>query len=459
MQQPFPYVWSLPRVPANSLLGRVAAWPGPHLWQRVSATERGWLEALAWLLALAWVVRTSDALRYLPTLPWLTGVEWDIEPAHASSLTVIVPARDEEAKIAATLEALLASDYAALHIVAIDDRSTDQTGAIMDRIADAASVTHPGQLELLHVHELPEGWLGKVYAMELAMQHTRSEYILFTDADVLFSPSILRRSVAYAEASEADHLVVLPTMQSESWGESMMLGYLHLFSLWAARLWKVADPRAKRDIIGVGAFNLVRRSALEELGGLPPQRMTILEDITLGRRMKAAGMRQRVVFAPGLVLVHWAKGARGIVRVMTKNLFSAFNFHPLLLLGACAGLSTIFLLPLAGLLWWSTMVPALLVMACVGAYYRVQGEVSLVPARYAWLYPVGAVLFIAAMLRSMTVTLLRGGVRWRDTFYSLRELRQHNSPFVWEREAEKLREERRRLAKAVRRQARKDAQG
>jgi len=267
----------------------------------------------------------------------------------------------------------------------------------------------------------------------LAVEQTESDYLLFTDADVLFSPSILRRALAYAEMEKADHLVVMPTMQVRAKGEGIVLGFFQVLGMWASRPWRVSDPEAKRDVIGVGAFNMLRRDALMAMGGLELQRLAVLEDITLGRRVKAAGLRQRVVFAPGLVLVHWAKGAGGLVRVMTKNVFSSVNFRPVLMLGVCAWILGFCLLPLAGLGCWPTVLPALVVMGCVAAVYRTFGVLSGIDARYGWLYPVGAVIFIYAMLRSMVVAFLIGGVRWRGTHYPLQELRRHNSPFYWER--------------------------
>jgi hypothetical protein len=289
------------------------------------------------------------------------------------------------------------------------------------------------RLDVIHVTELPEGWLGKTHAMEVGTRGSDSDYLLFTDADVLFSPSILRRAMAYVEASEADHLVVLPTMQVQSRGEGMVLGFMQMLGMWASRLWRVSDAESQRDFVGVGAFNLVRRAALDQIGGWAPQRMVVLEDVTLGRRMKIAGMRQRIAFAPGLVLVHWAAGALGLMRVMTKNLFSAMNFRPLLLLGMCIWVAVFFLGPLAGLAWWPTLIPSLLILACVGASYRLMGEVSRIDARYGWLYPLGALAFLWALLRSMVVVLAQGGVVWRGTLYPLRELRRHNSPLQWRR--------------------------
>jgi GT2 family glycosyltransferase len=288
------------------------------------------------------------------------------------------------------------------------------------------------KLRVIHVQELPEGWLGKTFALEVGTDNSESDYLLYTDADVLFSPSILRRSVAFAESTRADHLVVMPTAQVKSWGEGVVLGFFQVLGVWASRLWKVSDPKTK-DFLGVGAFNMVRRSAMAELGGWEPQRLAVLEDLTLGMRMKFGGKRQRVAYAPGLILVHWASGAFGLVRVMTKNLFSAFNFNPLLLAGSVGWLVVFCLLPIVGLFWWATLLPVLLTLCSIGATYRVMGEVSLIDARFGWLYPLGAMAFIWAMVRSMVAVLWRGGVVWRGTHYSLRELRKHNSPWKWRR--------------------------
>lgn len=413
---------------------------------------RGIIKTVSWGMALLWVLRTYDAIHLLPTVPELTMPDWDVAPVGSPTLTVVVPARDEEETIAATLDALLQADYPGVRILVVDDRSTDGTGAIVDAYVAEYAEKKPGRLAAIHIAELPEGWLGKTFALMVATDNSVSDYLLFTDADVLFSPSILRRALVYAQDTEADHLVVMPTVQVRSRGEGIVLGFLQVLGLWASRPWKIADPKARYDVIGVGAFNLVRRDALNEIGGWLPQRLAVLEDITLGRRMRAAGMRQRIAFAPGLVLVHWAKGGFGLLNGMTKNLFSAFNFQPLLLLLACGWIGVFCLLPLVGLAWLPTVLPSLVILSCIGATYRVMGAESQIDARYAWLYPLGALGLMFAMLRSMVMVTVQRGVVWRGTHYALRDLRRHNSPFVWERAARKLREEEanaQRLAKKI----------
>jgi glycosyltransferase involved in cell wall biosynthesis len=343
----------------------------------------------------------------------------------------VVPARDEEQHIAGCLQSLLEQDYQQddeqgfpnLQIFAVDDRSTDRTGAVMDALA----VRHPERLRVLHVAELPAGWLGKTHAMALAARQSTSEYLLFTDADVLFAPDALRRSVGYLMESKGDHLVTMPTLIIRRWDEAIILGFIQVSSLWATRPWKIADPRARRDAIGVGAFNLVRRSAYLEVGGFEALRMEVVEDLGLARRIKHAGFGSRLAFGRGLVNIHWASGALGLVHVLTKNIFSALRFQIPLVAVSCLWLMLFCVLPFAGIGIAPLRIPALITICVVVLEYRAMGRRSGISAWNALLMPFGALLILYALLRSMVITLAQGGIRWRGTFYSLAELRKHSA--------------------------------
>ena len=157
------------------------------------------------------------ALFGLPKVPDLLSREYDAAPSIGPSLTVVVPALNEEAAVGACLELLLAQEYESLQIVAVNDRSTDGTGAVMDALA----AQYPKQLRVLHIVELPEGWLGKTHAMAMAAKlEPKSEYLLFTDADILFRKDALRRAMGLVVASSADHMVTLPTLILKRWGRN-----------------------------------------------------------------------------------------------------------------------------------------------------------------------------------------------------------------------------------------------
>ena len=392
--------------------------------KRLSHLIQSGLTLLAWLIALTWLWKVIAAAFGLPRVPNLLEPKHNLSPAGSPSITVIVPARNEAADIAATLHSLLAQDYPNLHIIAVNDRSTDQTGAIIDSIA----TRHPAKLRALHITELPPGWLGKTHAMALAARQAPTDYLLFTDADVLFHPTTLRLALANAVATHADHLVLVPTTLIKRWDEAAILGFFQLFSLWAARPWRIADPKAKRDVLGIGAFNLLRRSAYLEIGGFESLRMEIIEDIGLGRRIKRAGLAQRIAFGRGLVSLHWASGIGGLVSVMTKNLFSAFRFYIGLALIGCLWLLAFCVAPTPGLFFAPTRIPAILTLAAAAYAYRLLSRHSAISTWNALFFSFSALVFAFALLRSMLMTYRQRGVIWRGTFYPLAELRKNVEP-------------------------------
>lgn len=385
------------------------------------------IRATAWLAAIAWIPRTLDAafgLRRVPDL--LRPGREDGMPEGMPRVAIIVPARNEENALARCLESLLAQDYSHLHIIAVDDRSTDATPEILA----AAAAEHPSRLTALQVRELPRGWLGKTHAMAMAARHaeavTSPEWLLFTDADVIFEPSVVRLALAEAVQQRADHLVVPPSPILSGVGEVALLGFFQLMGSWSVRLWRVPDPKAKRDILGIGAFGLVRASAYRSVGGFEALRLAILDDLSMARQIKAAGLRTRAAFGVALVQLRWAEGALGLVRVLTKNMFALFGFEPLRLLAACAGVVVLTLAPLAGLAVPGARLPSAAALLGIAGMYGLLTRYSGVPLWSCMLYPFGAVLMMYSLIRSMAVTLRQGGVIWRDTYYALPELRRHS---------------------------------
>src|SRR6185369_2740694 len=108
--------------------------------------------------------------------------------------SVVVPACNEARTIERALTSLLAQDYPDLEIVLVDDRSSDETGAIIEHLAASDR-----RISAIHVRELPAGWLGKVHALQRGLERARGELVLFTDADIHFAPGALRRAVAWVE--------------------------------------------------------------------------------------------------------------------------------------------------------------------------------------------------------------------------------------------------------------------
>ncbi len=384
----------------------------------------------SWLIALVWTERVLSVARNLPGVPNLLDQPNAPAPCPlhpAPCVTVIVPARNEAAAIEATLLSLLAQTIP-LEILAVDDRSTDGTGVLMDRIA--AETPPAGKyVSVIHIDALPAGWLGKTHAMALAARQAATPWLLFTDGDILFREDTLERALRYAQAN-ADHLVLLPTLIRKTVGENMMSAVFQSLTLLAWRPWKIADPRARRESIGMGAFNLVRSDVYRAVGGFEAAPLEVLEDLRLGYAIKRSGFRQRFVLGRGLIQVHWAPGAFGMVRNLTKNIFATFRFRLSLLLGAWLGLFLLCFAPLAALVGpWPIRSAGVVSLAMIAMLYALASRYyNRVRLGYIFTFPVAAALVLYAMLRSTLITLLRGGVVWRGTFYPLDELRRNAGP-------------------------------
>jgi glycosyltransferase involved in cell wall biosynthesis len=397
---------------------------GAFHWSAIHWGALNWIAGS--LLALAWFSRLVDAAIGMPRIADIARPEWDRSPATPTGeprVSIIVPARNEEEDIRETLVRLLALDYSNYEVIAVNDRSTDRTGAIIDDVA-ASSEAH-GLLKAIHIPDLPSGWLGKTHAMWTSAQQATGAWLLFTDADVQFKPDALRRAVAYAETERADHVVLFPRMIMKRPSERMMIAFFQALFVFGHRPWKVADPRA-RDHMGVGAFNMVRRSVYDAVGTYRALRMEVLDDMKLGKVIKNAGFAQRNVFGEDLISLYWARGAFGMVNNLTKNFFAVLSFQWPRTVATIVGLGFLNLGPFLGV-WlahgWARLPYAIALVSLFGIYYGMSG-MSAVPAYYFFLHPVSTSLFMYTLLRSMIQTLANGGVVWRGTKYPLEELRK-----------------------------------
>ena len=395
-----------------------------------------WIAGIS--LALLWFSRVIDAGLGVPKLADISKPEWDRAPdATKSQVTIIVPARNEEGAIEQALRRLLSLDYENYEVIAVDDRSTDRTGEIMDAVAAGALE----KLKVIHIRELPPGWMGKTHAMWTAATQASQQmpyvspvlkdagpgknWLLFTDADVMFRKDALRRAITYAEAERADHVVLFPKIIMKRASEKMMIAFFQLLFVFGHRPWKVADPKAK-DHMGVGAFNLLRRSTYEAVGTYERLRMEVVDDMKLGKVVKNGGFRQRVVFGDDLIEIRWARGARGVVNNLTKNFFAVMSFQTWRALLACVGMAFLNILPFVGLVithGWSRAPYALALASMFCLYSGIWRQAEIHPW-YFFLHPVSTTLFIYTMLRSTFVTLWYGAVEWRGTKYPLEELRK-----------------------------------
>jgi glycosyltransferase involved in cell wall biosynthesis len=378
-----------------------------------------------WLVALGWAALALAAFRGLSKQPDLMQMDVEAMPqlgvGEEPDLTVIVPACNEEESIQATLRSLLGSKRLKIEIIAVDDRSTDRTGALMDEVAaEARAAGGAHSLEVIHNRELPEGWLGKPHALAMAAERAHASWLLFTDGDVSFDEHALALALGYAVKEKADHVVLKLTMDSMSKAEAAVLLAILTLSQWGNRLWKVADPKA-RDFFGQGGFNLMRREVYEKLGGFAALRMEVVEDLRIGWKIKRAGYAQRVAVGEGLAKIRWMQGPLGIVGLLEKNGFAALRYRTGLMLAVLFVYAVHCLLPLAALAsgGW-TAVAGVLIFASIAVIYAAFKQ----PPWLAIFYSPAIAIVGYALARSMVLTLKRDGVIWRGTHYKLDALRK-----------------------------------
>ena len=353
-------------------------------------------------------------LRSLSSLP-ATGDEWP-------RVSIVVAGRNEEAAVEHAVVSLLALDYPDLELIFVNDRSDDATGAILDRIASGDS-----RLRVIHVTDLPEGWLGKNHALHLGAAGASGTLLLLTDADVMFEPSTLRRAVRYLLDRDLDHLTASPKIVVRSPVVGMFVASFGLFFSIFARPWRATGSNPKHHV-GIGAFNLVKTSSYRQAGGHEPIRMRPDDDMKLAKLLKKTGGRQELVFGRDLISVEWYPTIREVVVGLEKNAFSGVEYSTPRLALATISVLTIFVWPFIGILA-TTGTTRLLNLAIatmiLGSVAIMAGRSGAGPFYYALFFPIGTLLFLYIMVRAGVKTLRNGGIEWRGTLYPLEELRKN----------------------------------
>ncbi|MGH9690836.1 MAG: glycosyltransferase [Candidatus Acidiferrales bacterium] len=371
------------------------------------------------IAALLWILQAAEFARGIPSMPSLA----DVTPPRdedCPTVSILFAARDEAQKLPGALDTLLALDYPRYEIVAVDDRSEDDTGKILE---DAAR--RDARLKHARVDSLPPGWLGKPHALQQAYERSSGEWIVFTDADVHFEPDLLRRSVALAEEKGWGHLTLLGTAKMVSIGEKIVMTFFGLGFLVGIRPWRVSDPQS-RLYAGVGAFQMIHRKAYEAMGTHRRLAMEVVDDMKLGKLAKEAGIRSGVAKAGNAVSVHWHAGIGNIIRGTTKNFFATSGFRLPVIFVQVSALLLLCVFPVAALPFAHGWARAFDLIA-VGLPVVAQGGVCLefgVSPLYGLTYPVGALIFAWMLARSTIITLWQGGIVWRGTFYPLEELKR-----------------------------------
>lgn len=382
---------------------------------------------VAWiLLVLAgffyWLAQLIAAIRTIRSVPVLENIPEDELP-HYPKVSVIMPARNEERSMGKALEKRLNDPYPNIEYIIVNDRSTDRTGEIVDAFAEKDPRVRP-----LHIRELPEGWLGKLYAMDQGVRKATGDWLLFSDVDVHVKPGAVEKAVAYAEARNIDHLALFPEIYPVSFFIDILSTiFVRMISL-GVKLWEVEDPNSK-TAVGSGSFNLVKRSAFERTGAFETIKLDQADDVALGQILKQTGSRQVLLNGRNWVGVVFYRSLREAVVAVERPTYTAlgnFSFARIFLAG--------------WVLLWLELSPYLAFVPFGIPYYQAFAALMVLlalitpvllnhwyrrPVWSAFFAPLGAVITVYLIWRSGLLGALRGGVYWRGTFYSTETLKKN----------------------------------
>jgi hypothetical protein len=377
-----------------------------------------WLAAVTLILSLGLVGIARHGYTRLRRAAELCPAPIDRFP----KISIVVAARNEAAGIEAALESLLALEYPELEWIVVDDRSDDGTSEVLSSLA-----ARHRPLTIVRVDRLPAGWLGKNHALARGVERASGEWILFTDADVVYKdPTLLVRLVAQALADGTDHVTCVPRLRSGSaLCEAFIAFYCMTFMLYF-RPWAVRDPKS-RGYVGVGAFNLFKKAALEAAGGMAAIRLRPDDDVKLGKILKRSGHRTELVTATDELECEWHPSLGSCLRGLEKSIFPGMDYRVAEAWLAALWTVLFHVLPFLSPLFAEGPALGLWLLAAMAQVYLlcwVAERARLNPV-YGFLAPLSALFSVWAILRNTALVLWRGGIEWRGTFYSLEELRSN----------------------------------
>jgi hypothetical protein len=335
-------------------------------------------------------------------------------------VTIVVPACNEEKNIENSILSLLDQDYKNLDIIIVNDRSTDNTAAVLAKLQDRFS--------RLHVHEiteLPHGWMGKSHALTVGAKLAKGKYLVFTDADVILENTTITRAVRYMTDNGLDHLTLVFKNMTRGWllnslildaGMSLMV----LFRPWMAR------KKSERYFVGVGAFNMVKKSVYQKIGGHEETRMHPVDDVMLGKSIKRHGFSQDCLLAYEFVVVPWYDSVGAMIKGLEKNMFSLVHYRVLLIPILLIAIIVPTIFPVWGIIFGNLSVRTICLLT-LGIRLATFSKGLQQQEMTKWYLP-GCLItpYISSyiIVKAVFVTLANGGIIWRGQHYALAELRK-----------------------------------
>lgn len=339
--------------------------------------------------------------------------------ANYPKVSILIAARNEEKNIAEALQSVLQLDYPDFEILIVNDRSTDRTGEILEKMARANSIIRP-----LHITALPKGWLGKNHALYRAAQAATGELLLFTDADIVMHPAALRNAVQYLLVQRLDHLTASPALKMPGVWLNLFAGFFNMAFFMYAQPWKVKNSRSNK-FIGVGAFNLIRAATYHAIGTHQAIAMRPDDDMKLGKLVKQHDGKSEFLHGTRMLCVEWYDSLHAVIQGLEKNIFAGLDYKLWPVIHGTIANLIFWVWPFIGMFFTGgpTQIFNFAIVGIILLIYGYGAGIGNLPRGYGIGVPIAALFFIFLIWNSTLKTLINRGINWRGTFYPLTELK------------------------------------
>jgi len=332
-------------------------------------------------------------------------------------LAIIVAVRNEEEDLETALKSLCNINYQSYRLIVVNDRSTDRTAEILNDFKRC----YP-KINIVTIDKLPEGWMGKNNAMYQGYLNSTEEWVLFTDADIVFHPDAISRAMGYAVRNKLDHMTILPEMISRSTLLNSVYATFCIMLMMHMKPWEAKNPKSKSSS-GIGAFNLIRRDAYEKIGTHSKIKLRPDDDLQLGIKVKQAKLKQDVLAAKGYVCLEWYKSLKQFGNGLQKNSFSLSDYKlPIAIANVLFVLVSI-ALPMPVMFIFGTATIRLMAAAMLLFHLIYMSVIAPNKWWYAFMIPFSGFFISWIILKASVITVKQGGIYWRDSFYPLKMLR------------------------------------
>ena len=370
------------------------------------------LVVLCWVFLSFYLIVNGNKIKYLSSI--------HINKNKTPSVAIIIAVRNEEDELRKALASLCNLDYNNYKIIVVNDRSTDSSAKILSELQAAYQ-----KITVINIDFLPQGWLGKNHALYTGYHFSKEEYLLFTDADVVYKKDVLSKAVNFCIHNDLDHITILPDIITSSAVLKSILSTFIIMLTAAQRPW-AARIKTSKASMGVGAFNLVKREAYIRAGTHKAIAMRPDDDLRLGAFIKASGGSADVLYGTNELQLEWYKNVKEFIKGLMKNTFSGFDYNILKVICGVIGTLIFFVLPMPVILFFGNFgqraLAVYMLLFQVILYWKMPG------LKGKWWFgftaTFGGIVMIYVIIKSAVVNTLDGGIYWGETFYSLTELRK-----------------------------------